>query len=135
MNKAVYYGRLVRDPEVRYSGNTQKAVVSFSIAVNREYKNKEGKYDTDFFNCIAFDKRGEVIGNSFGKGNHILVWGAMRQDRWQDKEGNNRETYRLYVEGFDFIDAPSSSVKDKATKAAQSVSNAFDGLGVDVDFY
>jgi len=130
MNKCIFMGRLVKDPEVRYIANTQKAVVDFTIAVNRDYKNKEGKYDSDFFNCVAFDKRAEIIGNSFSKGSRILVWGAMRQEKWQDKDGNNRTTYKLYVEGFEFTE----SAKDKAVAAAKSVGSSFDALGEEVDF-
>ncbi len=133
MNRCSFYGRLTADPEVRYSSVTQKAVVNFTIAVNRDFKNKEGKYDADFFNCVAFDKRGEIIGNSFNKGSRICVWGQMRQDRWTDKEGNNRTAYKLNVEGFDFVDSASATTAN--AKAAQlATSSAFDGLGEEVDF-
>ena len=136
MNRCSFFGRLTADPEVRYSANTQKAIVNFTIAVNRDFENKEGKYDSDFFNCVAFDKRGEVIGNSFSKGSKILVWGQMRQEKWQDKEGNNRTTYRLNVEGFDFVESAKSKtgVTAQAEAAAQEVTSAFDGLGEEVDF-
>ena len=110
-NKCFFYGRLVNDVDVKYSETTQKAVANFSIAVRREYKNKDGKYDSDFFNCTAFDKRGELIGNSFSKGSRICVWGQMRQDRWQDKDGNNRTTYKLYVEGFEFPETKMAKVE------------------------
>ena len=60
----------------------------------------------------------------------------MRQEKWQDKEGNNRTTYRLNVEGFDFIESAKgkTGVTAQAEAAAQEVSSAFDGLGEDVDF-
>ena len=136
MNRCSFFGRLVNDVEVRYSTNTQKAVASFSIAVKRDMKNKEGKYDSDFFNCIAFDKRAEVIGNFFSKGSKIAVWGQMRQDKWTDKEGNSRSTYRLYVEGFDFVDSGAgSAARGNAAGAAKPAAHAvFDGLGEEVDF-
>ena len=136
-NRCTFFGRLVNDVEVRYSANTQKAVASFSIAVKREMKNKDGKYDSDFFNCIAFDKRAEVIGNFFSKGSKIVVWGPMRQDKWQDKEGNSHSAYRLYVDGFDFVDSgagPASKGNAAASAAKPAASSAFDGLGVEVDF-
>lgn len=128
-NKCIFLGRLVKDVDIRYNDKTQKAIANFSIAVNREYKNKEGKYDSDFFNCVAFDKRAEIIGNHFNKGSRICVWGAMRQEHWEDKDGNKRTGYSLMVEGFDFIDAPA---KSKAEEAAEQVASSFDKFGEDL---
>ena len=130
MNKCLFYGRLVKDVDIRYNDKTQKAVANFSIAVNRDFKNKEGKYDADFFNCVAFDKRGEIIGNSFSKGSKICVWGAMRQEHWQDKEGNKHTGYSLMVEGFDFVDA--APAKNRAEAAAERVASSFDKYGEDL---
>ena len=130
MNRCSFFGRLTADPDVKYSATTQKAVVNFPIAVRRETKNKDGKYESDFFNCVAFDKKGEMIGNSFFKGSKICVWGPMRQEKWTDKDGNNRTTYKLHVEGFEFTE----SAKDKAVAAAKSVGSSFDALGEEVDF-
>ena len=136
MNRCSFLGRLTADPEVKYSSVTQKAIVGFTVAVKRDYKNKDGNYDTDFFNCMAYDKRAEIIGNNFSKGSRICVWGQMRQDKWTDKEGNSRSTYRLYVEGFDFVDSGGgSAARGNAAGAAKpAVSSAFDGLGEEVDF-
>ena len=53
MNLCIFVGRLTKDPEVRYT-STQKVVTTFSIAVNREVKNQDGKYDADFFNCVTW---------------------------------------------------------------------------------
>jgi len=137
MNKAIFLGKIVNDPEVKYSSTTQKAVVNFSIAVRRDFKNKEGKYENDFFNCVSFGKQGELIGNNFGKGNRILVWGPLRQDKWTDKDGNNRTTYKLTIEGFDFVD---SAVREKATvdnngEAIKSVDAVLKDVGEEVPFY
>ena len=123
-NKCFFYGRMVNDPDVKYSEVTKKAVVNFSIAVRREYKNKEGKYDSDFFNCTAFDKKGELIGNNFSKGSRICVWGQMHQDRWQDKDGNNRTTYKLYVEGFEFPETKSAKTETPTS---------FDDIGTELE--
>lgn len=130
-NKCIFLGRLVKDVDVSYNEKTQKAIAKFSVAVNRDYKNKEGKYDADFFTCVAFDKRAEIIGNHFNKGSRICVWGAMRQEHWEDKDGNKRTGYSLMVEGFDFIDAPA---KSKAEEAARSFESTLESIGSEVDF-
>ena len=130
-NKCIFLGRMVADPEVKYSDKTQKAIAKFCIAVNRDFKAEEGKYDADFFNCVSFGKQGETIGNHFSKGSKICVWGAMRQEHWEDKDGNKRTGYSLMVEGFDFVDAPA---KSKAEEAAKSFESTLGSIGSEVDF-
>ena len=141
MNKCIFLGKVINDLEVKYSATTQKAVVNFSIAVRRDFKNKDGKYENDFINCVSFGKQGELIGNSFAKGNRILVWGPMRQEKWQDKDGNNRTAYKLNIEGFDYVD---SAVRDKSTaegilssesEALRSVDAVLKDAGEEVPFY
>ena len=59
MNKVILMGRLVRDPEVRYSqGNEPLAVARYTLAVNRRFK-RQGEQDADFIGCVAFGKAGE----------------------------------------------------------------------------
>ena len=104
MNNCAFYGRLTADPDITYT-NTNKVVTKFNIAVTRSFKNKEGKYDADFIPCVAFDKRGELIGNSFGKGDKIIVMGEMRTETWQDKKtGSTHSMLRLYLNDFNFVE-------------------------------
>ena len=68
MNKVSLVGRLVRDPEVRYSqGQNSTAVARFTLAVDRRFK-KEGEANADFISCIAFGKTAEFIEKYFFKG-------------------------------------------------------------------
>ena len=60
MNKAILIGRLTRDPELKTTASGV-SVCSFSIAVNRRFKNAEGNYDADFINCVAWRQQGEFI--------------------------------------------------------------------------
>ena len=65
MNKVILMGRLVRDPEVRYSqGNEPLAVARYTLAVNRRFR-RQGEQDADFIGCVAFGKAGEFI--------HIII--------------------------------------------------------------
>lgn len=127
MNKTIIFGRMVKDPDVRFSEKTQKQITMFSVAVNRTFKNKEtNKYDVDYFNCVVFGKTAEVIGNNFSKGDKILIEGEMRQDKWKDKDGTEKSAWRLYVNGFDFV--------EYKPKAQATTAPTFDDMGVDVDF-
>ena len=103
MNKLQLLGRLVRDPEVRYS-NSGVAVTKFTVAVDRPCRKDHDK-ETDFIPCVAFGKTAETIGNHFGKGNRILVDGAMRIEPYDAKDGSKRYNTFCLVNNFEFIDA------------------------------
>lgn len=105
-NKVILLGRLVADPEVKDAGNSK--VVKFTIAETRTYtKNEEKQEETSFIDCDAFGNTATTIGKFFTKGNHILVEGRLRQDKWEDKEsGQKRSKLVVVVENFNFIDPP-----------------------------
>lgn len=87
MNLCIYRGRLVRDPQVKYTP-TGKIVCMFSLAVSRDFKNKDtGNYDADFISVVIWGKRGEYAGNNLSKGTPILVHGRTQSRNYTDKEG------------------------------------------------
>jgi single-strand DNA-binding protein len=63
MNKIILIGRLTKDPELKFAPGTGTAITSFSIAVNRNFKNAQGNYEADFINCTAFLKTAELRNN------------------------------------------------------------------------
>ena len=88
MNKAILMGRLTRDPEVRYSqGDSQMAIASFSLAVDRRYKKQGDETTADFFNCTAFGKQGEFVEKYLKKGTKVVVTGRIQNDNYTNKEG------------------------------------------------
>lgn len=96
-------GNLTRDPNLRLLAG-DRAVVSFAIANSRKYKvNGEAREDTTFIDCEAWGKIGETIAQHFVKGKPILVTGRLKQDRWEDKDGNNRSKHAIVVDSFCFI--------------------------------
>jgi single-strand DNA-binding protein len=103
VNQVGIFGRLTRDPELRYTAQG-KAVVRFTLALNRFGDNNE----PDFFDCEAWEKQAENIANSCKKGHRLLVWGRLRQDRWTDQNQQNRSAIRIVVQGFSFIEPPPS---------------------------
>lgn len=114
MNVVTLSGRLTKDPETRYT-QTGTAVTSISIAVDRHYKS-EGQPDTDFFNCTAFGKRGENLGQFFHKGSRIIISGSMQNETYTNREGQKVTATRVIIDQFDFIDTKSES---QARAAAQ----------------
>lgn len=102
LNHIVIMGRLVRDPELRRTGNGI-AVASFTVAVDRDFKSGEnGKKETDFIDCVAWRNTGEFVSKYFSKGAMIVVSGRLQGRSWTDKDGNKRKTMEIVAENCYF---------------------------------
>lgn len=99
MNKVVLIGRLTKDPELRYTPGNVVAVCRFTLAINRLFK----KDETDFINCIAFNKQGEAIAQYVTKGRQLAVIGNIRTGSYDGQDGIKRYTTDILVESFEFI--------------------------------
>lgn len=102
INRATIYGNLTRDPEVRALPSGQQAV-SFSVATNRTYKDKNGtKQDVaEFHNVVAFGKLAEIMGQYLKKGRPIYVEGRLQTRSW-DKDGHKQYRTEIVVDNFQF---------------------------------
>lgn len=89
INSIVLTGRLVKDIELRYNNNNN-AIGTFSIAVQRQFKNTNGEYETDFINCVIFGKQAESMKEYTSKGDLIGVRGNLQTRTYEDKEGNKK---------------------------------------------
>ncbi len=122
-SKAIITGNLTRDPEVRNTPNGA-SVCSFSVAVNRVYRDSNGeqKEDVSFIDCSAWGKLGEMIGQYAKKGSSVLVSGRLDQRSWEDKtSGQKRSRVEIVVEDFNFTgSAPSGSVSASVDAPAPS---------------
>lgn len=103
MNKIILVGRMTKDIEIRYTQN-QKEVGSFDLAVNRNYKNANGEYDTDFFKCIAWGNLAKTIQTYTSKGSQIAIEGRVENRTYQANDGTNRYVTEVVVEGVHLID-------------------------------
>ena len=109
MNKVILCGRLVRDPEVRYSqGSNSMAIAKFALAVDRKFK-KDGEQNADFINCTAFGKVAEVIEKYVTKGTKIIVEGRWQTGSYKNKDGATVYTNDCMVENIEFCESKSSS--------------------------
>ena len=118
MNSVNLIGRLTRDPELR-STATGESVCSFSLAVQRNFKNQEGEYVADFINCVAWRKRAEFISLYFKKGQQMGVQGELQTRKWSDNEGKTRYATEVIVNGTTFVgksnDSSSGEASDNST--------------------
>ena len=88
LNHIVLMGRLTRDPELRHTG-TGTAVASFTLAVDRDFKNQNGEKETDFIDIVAWRSTAEYVSKYFTKGRMAVVTGRLQIRNWTDKEGMN----------------------------------------------
>ena len=102
LNKALLYGNLTRDPEVRALPSGQQ-VANFSIATNRTYTDKEGRKQevTEYHNIVAFARQAEVIGQYMKKGRPLFVEGRLQTRSW---EADGKKNYRteIVIDNFQF---------------------------------
>ena len=122
LNHIVIMGRLTRDPELRRTGSGV-AVTSFSLAVDRDFGNREnGERETDFIDCVAWRQTGEFVSKYFAKGRMAVVSGRLQIRNWTDKEGNKRRTAEVIADNVYFGDSKreGDSAGSYAAPAAQS---------------
>lgn len=116
MNSVIMIGRLVADPETRYSTEqTPTAITRFRIAVDRRFK-REGQPTADFFQCVAFGKQGEFVDKWFRKGSKIVVQGWMRNDNYKDKDGKTVYGMQIVCENVEFGESKTSSAQNQNTQ-------------------
>ena len=114
MNKLIITGRLCRDPEVKAIGENNM-VAKFTVAVNRNYKDKDGNRPADFIPCEAFGKTAEFISNYVTKGRLVEVDGEMRVDQYQNEEGENRTFTKCHVNSLNVLDSAKSANEESTT--------------------
>lgn len=104
MNKIVVLGRLTKDPEVRYTPS-QKVVCSFTLAVDRDFKNPEtGEREADFIPVVVWGKTAELCGNSLAKGHRLLVEGRLQIRNFDGKDGNRRWVSEIVASRIEFVE-------------------------------
>jgi single-strand DNA-binding protein len=92
-------GRLIKDPELRYT-NSGKAVAQFTVVTAKRFKKDDEwvEQDTSFWDVTAFDKLAENIVESCQKGTAVIVTGAMRQEKWVNKDQENRTSWKVLAD-------------------------------------
>ena len=104
LNKIVLSGRFTTKPELK-STQSGTNVTSFSLAVQRNFKNGNGEYDTDFINCVAWRNQAEFITKFFDKGQLITVVGSLTSRRYEDAEGHKRTAFEVVVDEAMFAES------------------------------
>lgn len=114
-NKVILMGNLTKDPELRYTPNGT-AVASFSLAVNRRFKQgDEFKDEVCYIDIVVFGKQAENCGQYLGKGHGIIIDGRLQQRRWETEDGQKRSKHEVVAQSIRFLskkDDPSKEAKE-----------------------
>ncbi len=99
VNKVILVGNLGNDPEIRYmpSGG---AVANITIATSDSWKDKqtcEQKEKTEWHRVVFFNRLAEIVGEYLKKGSQVYIEGRLQTEKWQDKQGNDRYTTKVYA--------------------------------------
>jgi len=124
LNHIVLMGRLTRDPELRRT-QSGVAVASFTLAVDRDFQNKDGgDKQTDFINIVAWRNTAEFVSKYFGKGKMAVVSGRLQMNSWNDKDGNKRTTAEVVADNVYFGESKGSSGNGGQSYGGQSYNSS-----------
>lgn len=113
LNKVFLMGRLTRDPDLRKTGSGT-AVASFSLAVDRDFKDQSGERETDFIDVVAWRGTAEFVSKYFSKGRMAVVEGRLQVRDWTDKDGSKRRSTEVIADNVYFGDSKKVSESDTA---------------------
>ena len=120
MNNVSLLGRVVRDIELKYTGNGT-AVVNFTIAVDRRFKNADGEYDTDFIDIVVWRQSAEFVSKYFKKGSPIAVVGNIQTRNYENSEG--RKVYVTEVVADNVGLVPRDNSQQQSQQQNQQTNN------------
>ncbi len=151
VNKVILVGNLGRDPESRY-GADGSAIVNVSLATTDSWRDKssgERKEATEWHRLVFFGKLAEIAGQYLKKGSQIYVEGRLRTRKWQDKDGQERQTTEIVIEEMKMLggrqgmgepssygggEAPAAAPAYGGAKPAATKKASFDDMDDDIPF-
>lgn len=102
-NRAVLVGRLTKDPELRFTSNGI-AVTTFTLAVNRPFKNANGEQEADFINIVVWKKAAENVANYTSKGSLVAIDGRIQTRSYENKDGQRVYVTEVVADSVQFLD-------------------------------
>ncbi|EIK0300858.1 TPA: single-stranded DNA-binding protein [Staphylococcus pseudintermedius] len=125
LNRVVLVGRLTKDPEFR---TTQSGVevATFTLAVNRNYKNKNGEQQADFINCIVFRKQAENVNNYLNKGNLAGVDGRLQSRSYENQEGRRIFVTEVICDSVQFLESKNNNQSNNQSQQQRGQAPAQD---------
>lgn len=133
LNKVFLIGRLTKDVEKRTLPSGQ-SVTNFTLAVTRNYTNKEGTRSTDFVPVIAWGRLAEILRQYTGKGTLVSVAGRLQTRKYQDRNGKNVQVLEVVAEEISFLSKPQDSRVKEVESTSQTDTRGKEPNFADSDF-
>ncbi|MFW3532883.1 single-stranded DNA-binding protein [Staphylococcus caprae] len=137
LNRVVLVGRLTKDPEFRTTQNGVN-VATFTLAVNRNFKNKNGEQQADFINVVVFRQQAENVNNYLSKGNLAGVDGRIQSRSYENKEGQRVYVTEVVADSVQFLEPKNSNQQNNQPQQqrgqAPAGNNHFSNNNADVDY-
>ena len=129
VNQVILMGNLTRDPELRQTPSGQ-SVVSFSLALNRAYKDQSGEWQeaTDYIDCVAWGPLAERVSQYLHKGRRALVQGRLQSRSWE-QEGQKRSKVEVLANDVTFLDGGRGEGAESGGMASSGASAAGSAAG------
>lgn len=134
MNKVILVGRLVKDPEVKTT-QSQIAVCSFTIAVDRKFKTANGERQADFISCVAWRQSAELLGKYFHKGSRVGIIGNLQSRSYDDANGKKVYVTEVIVDEIEFVETKKESEGQQSEPQPVHASNPPPAPSIDNGFY
>ena len=133
LNNITIMGRLTADPEVKTTQN-QVSVTSFSVAVERNVKSKDGNRETDFIPVVAWRGTADFISKYFRKGQMICISGELQSRKFEDKNGAKRTVWEVIASQAHFCGGAEKTESDGDTKENEYFTDVESGIPDDLPF-
>ncbi|WP_322962221.1 single-stranded DNA-binding protein [Listeria monocytogenes] len=122
MNRVVLVGRLTKDPELRYTP-AGVAVATFTLAVNRPFKNGQGEQEADFIQCVVWRKPAENVANFLKKGSLAGVDGRVQTRNYEGNDGKRVYVTEIVAESVQFLEPKNNNAEGATTNDYQGEAN------------
>ena len=129
MNSVVLIGRLTRDPEVRYTSESQMAVATFTVAIDRPVRAGKEK-QTDFPRVTVFGKQAENCERFLSKGRLVGVQGRIQTGSYTNRDGQTVYTTDVVADRVEFLEWGDRNEQRSERPAAQAPSPQKDDMGI-----
>ncbi|MGY3766913.1 single-stranded DNA-binding protein [Vagococcus vulneris] len=119
INNVVLVGRLTKDPDLRFTSNGI-ATASFTLAVNRNFKNASGEREADFINCVIWRKPAETLANYARKGALLGVVGRIQTRNYENQQGQRVYVTEVVCENFQLLESKKDNQQSSNQNSNQS---------------
>ncbi len=133
MNVVALIGRVVADPELRYTPNGH-AVTTIRVAVDRRFKSPSGEKETDFFDVIAWKQSAEFAANYLKKGRLVGIEGRLQQRSWVQQDGQKRSKIDVVANSLQGLDRPQGGGAPREESAPMPTEESAPIADADMDY-